>query len=77
MNFDSPWLLPAAGLLIGVLLGAVARHFRFCTLTALERHWYAEDSNGLRSWVLASTVAIIATQGLIYLNVIFARWRIQ
>lgn len=70
MNFDSPWLLPAAGLLIGVLLGAVARHFRFCTLTALERHWYAEDSNGLRSWVLASTVAIIATQGLIYLNVI-------
>lgn len=70
MNLDSPWLLPAAGLIIGVLLGAVARHYRFCTLTALERHWYAEDSNGLRSWVLAATVAIIATQGAIYLNVI-------
>ncbi|MFT4726493.1 MAG: hypothetical protein ACI9UN_000988 [Granulosicoccus sp.] len=70
MNLDSPWLLPAAGLIIGMLLGAVARHYRFCTLTALERHWYAEDSNGLRSWVLASTVAIIATQGAIYLNVI-------
>ncbi|MFT6875750.1 MAG: hypothetical protein ACI9XK_003109 [Granulosicoccus sp.] len=70
MNLDSPWLLPASGLMIGILLGAIARHYRFCTLTALERHWYAEDSNGLRSWVLAATIAIIATQGAIYLNII-------
>ena len=70
MNLDSPLLLPVAGLLIGILLGAIARQYRFCTLTALERHWYTEDSNGLRSWVLAATVAIIATQLLIYLNVI-------
>ena len=70
MNLESPWLVPAAGLLIGIILGAVARHYRFCTLTALERHWYADDSIGLRSWVLAATVAIIATQGAIFLNII-------
>lgn len=70
MIFESAWLLPAAGLLIGIVLGAVARHFRFCTLTALERHWYADDSIGLRSWVLAATVAIIVTQSAIFLNII-------
>ena len=70
MNLDAPWLLAVAGLLVGTLLGAVARHYRFCTLTALERHWYADDSNGLRAWVLAATVAIIATQTAIFLNFI-------
>ena len=64
MIADSPWLLPLSGLLAGVVLGAVARHRHFCTLSALERHWYAGDSGGLRTWVLAATVAAIATQAL-------------
>jgi hypothetical protein len=42
----------------------VARRDHFCTLRALERHWYANDSTGLRTWVLAATVAIIATQAM-------------
>ena len=70
MNFDSPWLLAISGLMCGIVLGAAARHYRFCTLTALERHWYADDSLGLRSWVLAATVAIASTQLAIYFNLI-------
>ena len=47
-----------------MLFGAVARRDHFCTLAALERHWYAGDSHGLRTWVLAVAVAIIVTQAL-------------
>jgi uncharacterized membrane protein YedE/YeeE len=60
----SPWLLPFAGLLAGVILGFVARHQHFCTMSALERHWYAGDSRGLRIWVLAACAALILTQTL-------------
>lgn len=70
MNLDSPWLLPASGMLCGIILGAVARYYRFCTLSALERHWYAQDSVGLRSWVFAATVALASTQLLILFDVI-------
>jgi uncharacterized membrane protein YedE/YeeE len=31
-------------------------------MSALERHWYAGDSSGLRSWVLAAAVALTLTQ---------------
>jgi hypothetical protein len=61
---DIGWLLPLAGGLTGIVIGAVARLDRFCTLAALERHWYANDSSGLRTWVLAATVSIIATQAM-------------
>ena len=61
---DTEWWLPIAGGAIGVLFGAVARRDHFCTLAALERHWYAGDSHGLRTWVLAVAVAIIVTQAL-------------
>lgn len=59
---DRPWALCVAGILCGLVLGWVARRHRFCTLSALERHWYAGDSNGLRTWVLAIAVAIATTQ---------------
>lgn len=63
MDFlQSIWLLPAAGIGVGCLMGFFARRHHFCTLSALERHWFASDSNGLRSWVLAAAIALAATQ---------------
>lgn len=59
-----PWFLPAAGLLAGGAMGVAARRHHFCTLSALERHWYAGDSAGLRTWVLAAAVALTLTQAL-------------
>ncbi len=61
---EHPWSMPFAGLAVGVLLGAVARGTHFCTLGALERHWYAEDSRALRTWTLAIAAAVALTQGL-------------
>lgn len=58
-------MLPAAGLLCGLVLGAVARWNHFCTLAALERHWFANDSTTLRTWVLAAAVALTGTQALV------------
>ncbi|UEM02473.1 YeeE/YedE family protein [Skermanella rosea] len=57
-------LLPLGGFLVGCLMGFIARRHHFCTMAALERHWYAGDSNGLRAWALAIAVAIALTQGL-------------
>jgi uncharacterized protein len=61
---DIGWILPFAGGLAGIAIGAVARRDRFCTLSALERLWYAGDSSGVRTWVLAATFAIIVTQAM-------------
>ncbi len=63
LNSPELWL-PVAGLLVGGLIGFVARSNHFCTLAALERHWYAGDSNGVRSWVLAAAIALAATLAL-------------
>lgn len=60
----SAWFLPIAGLLAGIVLGYAARRQHFCTMSAFERHWYAGDSTGLRTWVLAAAVATAATQAL-------------
>jgi len=65
---DSAWALPMAGLGIGAVIGYVARRNHFCTMSALERHWYAGDSNGLRSWVLAAAVALTLTQVMQFLG---------
>lgn len=62
--------LPAAGLIAGGVLGYAARRAHFCTLSALERHWYAGDSRGLRIWVLAGVLAIVFTQALALLGLI-------
>lgn len=63
-GIDIGWLLAGGGLMVGAIMGAVARSEHFCTLSALERRWYAGDSAGLRSWMLAAAVAIAATQAL-------------
>lgn len=60
----SAWFPSIAGLLAGIVMGFAARRQHFCTMSALERHWYAGDSNGLRTWVLAAAVATIGTQAL-------------
>ncbi|WP_454747443.1 YeeE/YedE family protein [Ciceribacter selenitireducens] len=60
----SPWLLPLAGLLAGTLMGYVARGQRFCTMSSLERLWYAGDGAGVRTWMLAAAMALIFTQTL-------------
>jgi len=61
-GFEAPWSLPLWGLAIGLVLGALARATHFCTLAALERHWYSGDSRGLRVWMTMTLTAIIATQ---------------
>lgn len=58
--------LPMAGLLAGIALGYVARTHRFCTLSALERYWYAGDGRDLRTWVLAAAAALVATQAMAF-----------
>ncbi|MFK7856273.1 MAG: YeeE/YedE family protein [Granulosicoccus sp.] len=73
MIADTPWVLPAAGVACGTIMGAVARHNHFCTLSSLERYWYANDDQGLRTWALAGTVAMLLTQLLIQLNLIDAQ----
>tara|TARA_R110000751_G_scaffold172928_3_gene279328 strand:+ start:37987 stop:39075 length:1089 start_codon:yes stop_codon:yes gene_type:complete len=67
---ESPLGLPLAGLIIGCVMGYVARRNHFCTMSSLERYWYAGDSHGLRSWVLAAGVALTATQSLMAANLI-------
>ncbi|PWW04089.1 hypothetical protein DFR52_101779 [Hoeflea marina] len=59
---ESPWGLALCAVMIGTCMGFVARRHHFCTLSALERHWYAGDSNGIRSWALAAITALAATQ---------------
>ncbi len=63
-GFEPHIALPLLGGAAGVVLGFVARLNRFCTLSALERFWYSGDGTGLRTWVLAATVAMLATQAL-------------
>jgi len=61
MIWETAWLVPFAGLLIGMIIGYAARNNHFCTLNALERLWYAGDSSGVRSWVLAAAIALLCT----------------
>lgn len=61
---DSGWVLAVSGCAVGGVIGFTARRSHFCTMAALERHWYAGDDRPLRSWVLAAITALIATQVL-------------
>ena len=67
---DASIALPFLGFVAGIVLGYVARANRFCTMAALEQHWYGSDSTGLRTWVLAGSVALAATQALIHFGLI-------
>lgn len=63
--FESDWWLPVCGLIIGTILGAAARWNHFCTLSSLERMWYADDDGGFRTWIFAIVIAIASTQLLL------------
>lgn len=69
----SSWFLPLAGLVAGICMGFVARWQHFCTMSALERHWHAGDSSGVRTWVLAAAVALVATQALQFAGLVDTR----
>lgn len=60
--FESGWILAASGVAVGAIIGFAARKSHFCTMAALERHWYAGDDSPLRAWVLAALTALVATQ---------------
>ncbi len=62
----SPWFPSAAGVVAGGIMGFIARRQHFCPMSALERYWYAADSGGLRTWVLAAAVALLLTQILAF-----------
>lgn len=64
------FLLPLSGIAAGVVLGYFARINHFCTMSSLERHWYAGDSTGLRTWVLAAATALIASQAMAAIGLI-------
>lgn len=67
MDFATwPWLLPVSGVAAGAVMGFVVRRQHFCSMNALERHWYAGDSAGLRTWALAAAVALALTQALAF-----------
>jgi uncharacterized protein len=50
------------GLVLGTVLGIVARRGRFCTLGAIEDAVYAHDTRRARAWLLATGLAILGTQ---------------
>ncbi|MFK5980271.1 MAG: YeeE/YedE family protein [Rhizobiaceae bacterium] len=64
------FLLPFSGLMAGTLLGYFARRNFFCTLSSLEQYWFANNSTGVRSWVLATALALAFTQILSGLGVV-------
>jgi uncharacterized membrane protein YedE/YeeE len=66
----SSWFLPFTGLLAGMAMGFAARSQHFCTMNALERHWHAGDSSGVRTWVLAAAVALVLTQALQFAGIV-------
>lgn len=67
---DSAWALPASGLVVGCVMGFVARRNHFCTMSALERFWYGGRDEGLRSWALAAAIALLATQTMAVLGIV-------
>ena len=72
-GLEEEWGLPLAGLAAGYAMGFFGRRHHFCMMSALERRWYANDGNGLRGWILAATVAMIASQALSTLGLIDVR----
>jgi hypothetical protein len=54
----------ACGLAAGAVLGVAGRAGRFCTLAMLEDAFFGSDFRRLKSFALAASVALLATQAL-------------
>ena len=52
------------GLVLGIALGFAARRGRFCTLGAIEDVVYGHDTRRLRTWFLATAIAIAGVHAL-------------
>ena len=52
------------GLVLGIALGFAARRGRFCTLGAIEDSVYGQDTRRLRTWALATAIAIAGVTAL-------------
>jgi uncharacterized membrane protein YedE/YeeE len=68
-----PYLVNIAGLILGIVFGAIVQRSNFCTMGAISDLVLMNDASRLRSWVLAIAVAMLGSQllhlaGLIDLN---------
>ena len=61
---DAPRYLAWGGAAIGVVFGMLVERTRFCAMGALSDAVAFDDRRRLRSWLLASAVAIIGAQSL-------------
>lgn len=53
-----------AGLILGLLFGAVGQQTGFCLLRGLKNRWVEGDGRKLRAFALAMAVALLGTQAL-------------
>ncbi|AWM00528.1 YeeE/YedE family protein [Bradyrhizobium amphicarpaeae] len=60
----------ACGLAAGAVLGVAGRAGRFCTLAMLEDAFFGSDFRRLKSFALAASVALLATQALAALGIV-------
>lgn len=67
LSQQAQWVI-WAGLLIGIVLGAVSQATRFCTLGAIADWVGSGDRSRMRMWVLAMATALLSTQLLISLS---------
>jgi len=66
-------LVAWAGLLIGVLFGAIGNRTGFCLMSALRSAWREGDRRGLRAFTLALAVAVAGTHALDHSGLISLR----
>ncbi|MBR0992037.1 YeeE/YedE family protein [Bradyrhizobium japonicum] len=60
----------ACGLAAGAVLGVAGRAGRFCTLAMLEDAFFGSDFRRLKSFALAASVALLATQALAVFGIV-------
>lgn len=61
---SGPAGLAIGGFLIGLFFGAIVYRTNFCTMGSISDFMTFEDYRRFRSWILASTVALVGAQGL-------------
>ena len=67
---EVPVIVLGAGLLIGIVFGAVGLLSGFCSLSGLRSWWIERDGRMIRTFALAMAVAVIATQSLAALGLV-------